>query len=136
MAFKSTFLNLLNTRNISFIPLRGFVGNHIDMETIYSFKKLISLLGSPFFGSETFSDFSNYYSLNTEVCNLIRADICMISDVNIRIQLPLLNVKLRQSSVKFNLPIYSLGFYSNFNFYVKHLGFSSLLKISILEGTH
>lgn len=106
------------------------------METAYTFKKLVSLLGSPFFGLNTFSDFSSYYSLNTSVADLAKSDVCAVFDVNIRIQLPLLNVKLRQSSVKFNLPVYSFGFYSNFNFYVKHLGFSSLLKISILEGTH
>lgn len=106
------------------------------METIYTFKKLTLLLGSPFLSTKNFFDFTAAYSLNTELSDLGKADICVIFDTNIRIQLPLLNVRLRQSSVKFGLPIYASGFYSNFNYYVKHLGFSTSLKVSILEGTH
>jgi NADH dehydrogenase (ubiquinone) Fe-S protein 1 len=136
IAIKSVLLNSLRSNTLSFLPLRGFIGHHVDVETIYTFKRLTLLLGSPFLDSSTFSDFTSNYSLNTEISSLSSADICVIFDTNIRIQLPLLNVKLRQSSVKFGLPIYTLGFYSNFNFYVKHLGFSLSLRASILEGTH
>jgi hypothetical protein len=68
--------------------------------------------------------------------DFLKYDIFLLVDVNLRIQLPVLNSKIRQVSLKNNLVVYLIGYYSNFNYYVKHVSTSSLALLNILEGSH
>jgi NADH dehydrogenase/NADH:ubiquinone oxidoreductase subunit G len=137
---KGYFLSNLSFSKSTFIPLRGFVGQHLDIETVYMLKRFFTLNGSSFLFNTGYaknnSDFSRYYSFNTPLVKLAEADICLLVDVNLRIDLPLLNSRIKQLSVKKMLSVYVIGFYSNYNYFVKHISGNPLSGLSILEGSH
>lgn len=134
---KILFSNFLMSTKSSLVPLRGFVGDYIDLETIYVFKKFLLLNGSNFFSnSYSNNDLSSFYSFNTPLNKLTEADSCILIDVNLRIELPLVNSKIKQLVSKKMLPVFVLGFYSNFNYFVKHISNSSKTLIQVLEGSH
>ncbi len=134
---KRLFQGLLNSNCSSFIPLRGYVGDYLDLETIYTFKKFLSLNGSNFFiPTTTQNDFTAFYSFNTPLARLNEADVCVLIDVNLRIELPIVNSRIRQLVSKKMLPVFILGFYSNFNYFVKHISNSSRTLLNVLEGSH
>jgi hypothetical protein len=81
-------------------------------------------------------DFTKYYSFTTPLSNLSESDICLLVDVNLRVSLPLLNSRLRQLSAKRMLPIFVLGFYSNYTYFVKHITNSQFSVLGVLEGSH
>lgn len=134
---KSYFYNTLTNKS-SFVPLRGFIGDYIDLETAYIFKKFLSLSGSGFFvnAGTNSPDHSLFYSFNTPLSKLQDSDICVFVDVNLRMEMPLVNSRIRQLVSKKMLPIFILGFYSNFNFFVKHVSSSSKMLLQVLEGSH
>jgi NADH dehydrogenase (ubiquinone) Fe-S protein 1 len=135
---KSYFLNYLRASISTITSFRGFAGEHLDIETIYMLKRFFSFSGSNLlFNSNTIGfDFAKYYSFTTSLSNLSDSDICLLVDVNLRVSLPLLNSRLRQLSIKKMLPIFVLGFYSNYTYFVKHITNSQLSILSILEGSH
>ncbi len=138
---KKLFSNLTASNNTSsFIPLRGYVGDYLDLETVYIFKKFLLLNGSNFFLPNTKNSFSNdltsFYSFNTPLIKLNESDFCMLLDLNLRVELPLVNSKIKQLVSKKMLPVFVIGFYSNFNYFVKHISSSSKTLLQVLEGSH
>jgi NADH dehydrogenase/NADH:ubiquinone oxidoreductase subunit G len=134
---KRFFYNFLNSNQASFIPLRGFIGDYLDLETTYIFKKFLLLNGSNFFiTSSRFNDSPVFYSFNTSLAKLNEADFCFLLDVNLRIELPIVNSKIKQLVSKKMLPVFIVGFYSNFNYFAKHISNSSKILLQILEGSH
>ena len=124
----------------SLIPLQGYIGDHLDLETIYLFKRFFLLNGSNFFLLNTknsiHNDFTQFYSFNTSINRLNESDFCMLFDINLRIELPIVNSKIKQLVSKKMLPVFVMGFYSNFNYFVKHVSNSSKIFLQVLEGTH
>jgi NADH-quinone oxidoreductase subunit G len=114
------------------------VGDYIDLETAYIFKKFFLLNGSNFFisSSSSSSDSTAFYSFNTPLNKLDCADFCMLLDVNLRIELPIINSKIKQLVSKKMLPVFVIGFYSNFNYFVKHVSNSSKSLLQVMEGSH
>ena len=110
-----------------FLPLQTFIGNYMDLESLSILKKFLALNGSNYFltKQENSIDNQSFYSFNTSMLDLVKSDICLLFDVNLRIQLPVLNSKIRQVSLKNNLVVYLIGYYSNFNYYVKHVSTTS-----------
>lgn len=60
----------------------------------------------------------------------------MLVGVNLRIDLPLLNSRIKALVAKNLLPVFILGFYSNFNYFVKHISSSQTTFLAIFEGSH
>jgi NADH dehydrogenase (ubiquinone) Fe-S protein 1 len=137
---KSYFLNYLKASCSAITSFRGFAGEHLDIETIYMLKRFFSFNGSGLLftlkNNTIGFDFSKYYSFSTPLSNLSESDICLLVDINLRVSLPLLNSRLRQLSSKRMLPIFILGFYSNYTYFVKHIANSQISTLSILEGSH
>lgn len=134
---KKLFYSFLVSNQCSFIPLRGYIGDYLDLETIYIFKKFLLLNGSNFFTlPTTANDFTAFYSFNTPLARLNEADVCVLLDINLRLELPIINSRIRQLVSKKILPVFILGFYSNFNYFVKHISNSSKTLLEVLEGSH
>jgi NADH dehydrogenase (ubiquinone) Fe-S protein 1 len=117
----------------------AYIGNYLDLESLYSLKRFFCLSGSSYFvssGAALPSDIEVSYLFNTPINSLHRADICLFLDVNLRMQFPLLNARVRGIVVNNGLPVYVLGYYSNFNYYVKHVSITSQVLLDILEGSH
>lgn len=134
---KANFLNAIRAGWSSFVPLRGFVGDYVDLETLYVFKKFLSLNGSvlPLSTIRNF-DFPSSYAFNLPLTSLHKSDLCLLVGVNLRIDLPLLNSRIKALVAKNLLPVFILGFYSNFNYFVKHISSSQTTFLAILEGSH
>lgn len=138
---KKLFYSFITANNkSSLIPLRGYMGDHLDLETIYIFKRFLLLNGSNFFlpniQSSVCNDLTSLYSFNTPLTKLGESDFCMLLDVNLRVELPIINSKLKQLVSKKMLPVFVIGFYSNFNYFVKHISSSSKTLLQVLEGSH
>jgi NADH-quinone oxidoreductase subunit G len=110
----------------------------MDLESLSILKKFLALNGSNYFltKQENSIDNQSFYSFNTSMLDLVKSDICLLFDVNLRIQLPVLNSKIRQVSLKNNLVVYLIGYYANFNYYVKHVSTTSSTLLNILEGSY
>lgn len=108
--------------------LSVYSGDFLDLETAVLSKKLINNFGlkTPFSNVDKLPIFLKKEFANT----------CVLIDLNLRIQMPVFNANLRQSYLKKKTLIYVIGYYSNFNFFVKHLGSNSLVLSQIFEGVH
>ena len=137
---KKVFYNIVISNNTSVIPLQGYIGDHLDLETIYIFKRFLLLNGSNFFlpniRNSGCNDFTQLYSFNTQLAKLNESDFCMLLDVNLRIELPIINSRVKQLVSKKMLPVFVVGFYSNFNYFIKHISNSSKTLLQVLEGLH
>ena len=136
---KNLFISntVLNPLRVPFI--KPYLGDYLDLETLYMIKRLANLQGTGFFSNSPkgyCSDNPLLYSSSTSIGSISNCDLCLIFDLNIRLQFPILNYKIRQSAVKNNTPIYLLGYYSNFSFYVKHISISMSSLVSLAEGSH
>lgn len=110
------------------LPLAIYPGDFLDLETSLVIKKLTNNLGVKLQlqNADQFSTFLKKTFSGT----------CLLVDLNLRVQLPILNVNLRQAYLRNKILIYVLGYYSNFNYFVKHLGVNQLIFSEIYEGIH
>jgi len=117
---------------------RAYIGEFLDLETLYLIRKFFYLNGSNYFAGPIANciDSSVMYSLNVSTGDLEKADFCLLVDLNLRIQSPILNSKVRRLVVKTNLPVYLIGYHSNFNYYAKHVSNTSSTLLNVLEGSH
>lgn len=117
---------------------KAHLGEFLDLEALYLIRKFFYLNGSNCFISYTtnYTDSSVMYSLNVSMKDLEKTDFCLLVDLNLRIQSPILNSKIRRLVTKANLPVYLIGYHSNFNYYAKHVSNSSSALLSMLEGSH
>lgn len=135
---KFFFIKVANTFKYSFLPVKSYLGNYLDLETVYLVKRFSHSLGNNYFNKSIINKFSDttFYLFNTPLLDLNKSDICLLVDLNLRLQLPILNSKIRQLSIKNNIPVYVLGYFSNFNYYAKHVSCSTKTLLGLVEGTH
>jgi len=116
----------------------AYIGEFLDLETLYLVRKFFYLNGSNYFVNATSNhvDSSIAYSLNFSMGDLEKADFCLLVDLNLRVQSPILNSKIRRLVVRSNLPVYLVGYYANFNYYAKHVSNTSSTLLNVLEGSH
>ena len=143
LSWKKVFIFL---KNFFAVKLKGnsvnlfksYVGDFIDLEALYLIKKFLNLNGSNYYlnynQNSIISSSQNLF--NVSIADLNKSDFCLMVDLNLRLQLPIVNSKIKQLSTKINLPVYLLGYYSNFNYYVKHVSNSSLTLLEVFEGCH
>lgn len=126
---KHTFLN---TNFIGkHLPLTMSLGDFIDLETAGLYKKITSALGLRTVVDQTFD-----HRFLVSLKELENSSGCLLVDLNLRLQLPILNLHLRQLWIKKNLIFYCIGYYSNFNYYIKHLSTNKKTLVNIVEGVH
>jgi NADH dehydrogenase/NADH:ubiquinone oxidoreductase subunit G len=139
---RNVFFNYINNISLSkrkYLQVETYVGNFVDTETIITAKYLLSRLGSVHYasGKKYNLDFREYYRFNSNnILGVENADIFISVNTHLRMDLPLLNIKIRQNYLKSRALIYMLGFYSNCNYYTKILGLSIDLLVNLLEGLH
>jgi NADH dehydrogenase (ubiquinone) Fe-S protein 1 len=112
------------------LPLTINIGDFIDLETVLTSKKLSSILGL----RPIHQNFDQRFFVSTK--KLETNNGCLLIDVNLRLHLPILNLFLRQLWIKKNLLFYTVGYYSSFNYYVKHLSTNQKCVMNIVEGSH
>jgi hypothetical protein len=86
---KNIFINL-NINNTRTVPLNFYTGDYLDIETAGILKKLNNVLG--LVNSKNFSD----QRFTLPIKDLENSKCCFLIDLNLRLQLPVLNLNLRQ----------------------------------------
>ena len=132
---KATFLKYVNINDSSLLNVSKYVSETTDIETAFLLKTFFSNNGFFYFKNRDYDNTSSNYC-NTHIKNIASADICVIIGENLRIKLPILNSKIKQAHSKNGLPIYLIGYYSNFYYFVKHVCTSTSGFVDILEGKH
>ena len=112
----------------SSLSIKWFADNFLSQTNfIYSEMASKSLSNQPF---------RNLFSLNGSLTQLEESDMLFISGINLRLEAPLLNVRVRRAVLNNNLPVYYFGQQSGLNYKFINLGFSVLTWSSILKGKH
>jgi NADH dehydrogenase (ubiquinone) Fe-S protein 1 len=107
----STYLSVyLSNRNSVF----GLFGDLVDSETLVLLNDFFHEVGSSFVFSQNFSnldlDFRSSYLLNVSLPVIERADLFIFIGFNVRLELPLLNLRIRKAFLHGNSLVVSFGF--------------------------
>ncbi|MDX1924022.1 MAG: NADH-quinone oxidoreductase subunit NuoG [Rickettsiaceae bacterium] len=120
------------------ISIGAISGSMTDLETMYSTKKLLKILGSNNvdfnqFGYNFDSSYRANYLFNTKYSGLEAADLILLVGCNIRKNAPVLGARLSRLEKSGNTKIYSIGLDEQEAFKSKDLG-SNLDVITNLES--
>jgi hypothetical protein len=109
----------------------------IDYELIITSKILIKKLGFLSFDKKTNININDYYLyyLNPHFFETIKnKQIFIFIGYNLRLESPILNIKLRKKKIKENLFYLIIGSNFNDNLNCKHMGLNALNLITYLQG--
>lgn len=132
------FLNVLFLNRKNFI--NSIIGNFIDLESSLCMKSFFSSFGCSniFFLNENKPSFDLRYSylLNVTLVGLERLDTVLLIGCNPRLEVPLLNTRLKKNySKNSKFKAYSIGLSLNYTtFPVRNLGNSVKTLLNFLEG--
>jgi NADH-quinone oxidoreductase chain G len=139
-----SFFHLNKLKNSPSTTITSIIGNLIDCETMVVLKDFLNNLGSNnfLFNNENYPifDFTFKYLFNnvspTSNYNSIinSSDLCLLFDINPRLEFPLINITLRKCFVENKLVVLSISNISNLNFYYIHLSNHIKEYTNILEG--
>lgn len=135
----STALRNYKTRRF-YRSLVGIYGKLSSLESLFGFKSFFNLLGSAnIFNSENVlisNDFSCNYLVDLNNLQFNSKNSCMLVGIDPRLEVPMLNIKLRKAFVTSKIYVVSIGVNINLNFYVKLISNSTAGFVQILEGNH
>lgn len=119
--------------------LVGITGKNVSLESSYAFKCFIERTGSNYLFSENSgklgnNDFYSDYGMSFKVGELSDYYICLIVGGNLRLECPLLLLRLRRRQRDGDFIVCSIGVTTNYYMDVVKLGNSLSTLISICEG--
>ena len=138
--------SIINNK-LSFIDssqIKAIIGNLTDLESLFIFKKKLTRIG---INNITFENYLNINNLqiNSDLTSnfllknlkfLEKSELCLIINLNIRKEIPLLNIHLINRLKKGNFKIAYIGSKMNLTYPCLHLGNSFNIVIKILSGQH
>jgi NADH dehydrogenase (ubiquinone) Fe-S protein 1 len=144
---KTIWSSVLSTLTEKLAVSKGGVavvaGQTTDVETMLVSKSLLNLQGSSSLYLENTNnqdhanlDFPENYKLNTTLPDLESHDLCILVNINPRLEAPLLNTRLRKSVVANTMKVAYIGESLNLTFKTTHLGLSKNSLVSLMEGRH
>lgn len=122
------------------INLESFCGDLIDLETIFIFKKFLNKLGFQSFKIDYFNNFLNTVNLREfYICTLNNIKIKLLNNLifiglNLRLENPILNLKIRKHVLQSNLKIFNFGFNYNLTYTINNFGNNIYSLINFFEG--
>lgn len=135
LSFSETYLNVFLDRQNSIF---GIFGDLTDSETMVSLSDFFKELGSNFL---TFQenlpiniDFRSNYLLNLPINILEKSDLCVLVGVNLRLELPLLNLRIRKAFLQNNALVISFGFITNLTYQYFQQGGNLVSFFNFLNG--
>jgi len=140
LLFKNIILRS-SPNNINF-----FIGKLVDITSFYSlisfFQRIKQLVGvgiNLLYAEDPYvSMFSRYRTqyLFPNLKHLDQIDILLLVGSNIRLESPLLNIRIRKRVLTYNLPVFTLGFQSDLTYNAVNLGLTTATLVSLVEGRH
>lgn len=132
------FKKVLTTKSYH---IDSFCGDLVDSESLLMFKLFLNKLGLPNFYYKNFKHYptnylnsrSNYiFNLNNDTLSNLNNLIFL--NINLRLENPILNLKVRKNVLKNSLKIYNLGFFSNLTYSTINLGNNIFSLVKFVEG--
>ena len=120
----------------------GVIGQFVDIKTFFYFKNLLNNLGSNTIFLEDMvvkknqNIFEETFNFNTTVSEIRNKDLCLIVDLNPRLELNALNLHLRKKVINNEMLVAYIGPQTDFTFNVTHLGNDLNAFTQILKGNH
>ncbi len=116
-------------------------GNLADVESSFLLKKLLVNLGSKNFECRTHGEklekgSRNTYLFNSTIAGIEKSDLCLILGSNIRYDAPIINARIRKTSLQKKYPVFCLGEANNLNYTYENLGNNIKVLEDILNGNH
>lgn len=135
---KDYFINILlwlRFNKYKFFPINITFGPSLDFKTILLFKDFFNYFGSSLNLNKINNNilFSNYYLLPKHF-SINAIESLIIFGNNLRFSNPLFYLQIRKSFLENKINIYTFGFFSSTNFYIKHLGSFFNFFINVIEG--
>lgn len=133
------FSKLLSDRITRF---SAAIGGLLDLEAVIGAKGLFERLGAlaviEYESGSYVSDFTFLYLFNTSVIKLAKLPtFCLLVGVNLRLDAPVLNLRLSALVNQFDVPVYRIGGSPNFfSFKTKYLSNNMQSFFSIMEFKH
>ena len=125
--------------------IKAIVGNLIDIESLFSFKKFLNLLGINNVFYENYlkknslqinTDFTSNFLFNNSIKSINDSDLCLIVNSDIRKEGSILNIHLINRLKKGNFKIAYIGNKTDFTYPIEHLGTSLNVLFKIVLGKH
>lgn len=143
----SKALNILNDKlnTIDGSKIKGIIGDLIELESLFLFKKNLNKLGISNISFEKYlndnnfkinSDITNNFLFNSSLKSIEKSDLCLIFNSNIREEGSILNIHLINRLKKGKFEIAYVGHDNNFTFPINNLGLTYDTLIKILLGKH
>ncbi len=139
--------NILNKKLITIdsSKVKAIIGNLIDLESLFLFKKNLTKLGisniiseklNSNFSHKISGDLTENFLLNTTVKSINDSDLCLIINSNIQKESSILNIHLINRLKKGNFTLACIGNKINTIYPILNLGININIFIQILLGKH
>jgi NADH dehydrogenase (ubiquinone) Fe-S protein 1 len=133
--FSADYFNFYLNNNT---PIFGLFGDLADSESLVILNDFFkSVGGSSIFFQENLqvdTDFRSSYLLNLSLDIIEKVDFCVLVGLNVRLELPLLNLRLRKSFLSNNGLIISFGFVTNLTYHCFQQGHNMNSFFNFLKG--
>jgi len=122
--------------------MAGFVGDLLDLETIYSFKNFFEkCLGSKNLECRQDKIYINpkermNYIFNSSIKGIEESDFILLIGTNPRLEATMLNARIRKAYKKNNIKIYSIGDPGDLTYPYYNIGSSTSVIKDIVNGSH
>lgn len=139
---KKSWLNIFyNLKIIENKKLNFLLGDFLDIETLFLIKKISNKIGNFSVNITNINsdylyniDFRKNYIFNVDINNLNIFKNILLVGLNLRMENPLLNIRLKFFSDKNLLNIFSIGCFFNNNYFLYNLSNSLKELINFFEG--
>lgn len=128
--------SFLNKFNQKYLQISGNCGNLVDSESVICFRDFLHSLGFSNIQSDFFyyNDLRNYYIMSSSLNVVDTSDLILLIGLNPRLELPLLNTRLRKNFLNRGALIASCCPYSDLGYYHKNVGISFTDLINLIYG--
>ena len=125
--------------------IKAIIGDLIDLESLFLFKKNLNLLGIHNISYENYlkqkslkinSDLTSNFLFNDNIKSIDNSDLCLIINSDIRKEASVLNIHLINRLKKGNFKIAYVGNKTNYTYPIQHLGSSLNILFKIIIGKH
>ncbi len=130
-----------NTFNPTFKNFIIETGNFVDLESLISVnefsKRIINTIRPSInYNIKNQADFQEYYLLNEDIFNIVGPKVFILIGINLRLENPILNIKLKKLSNNKNVIIAYIGSNYENNLNLIHLGNNLSVIKEIISGKH
>ena len=141
VTWEESFSEFKKIVNSKVYQIDSFCGELVDLETLLIFKNFLNNLGVSSFisnynlKSNSLGYFRNSYIFDLNNKKLANINNLIFINLNLRLENPILNLKIRKNVLKNNLKIFNIGFSYNLTYSFLNLGNNLMTFLKLIEGS-